>query len=197
MNYDFAKCKFTAAELKGESVYARVQLENDKIYEGESEFDAIQNQEGLVRLAVIIHIWEKDMSAVNSGKIFVPSEAFDKIVRNPPESKCEFSFNEFEGDFKDISDPYDWTDSRFKADEINEKHADVVLRGNDGNDYSGFGVVQAITKKNLISKGSVIRVRIAYFPTSAAKYYQVPSKDSHKLVKNPEGSKSAFSFKDL
>ena len=91
MTYDFAPSKFSAADLKDKTVYVRVPLEQGGVYEGEAKFDATQDGRGWIRVAVVYHWWEKDMSACNAAKVFVPAEAFPQIVKNPPGSKYEFT----------------------------------------------------------------------------------------------------------
>ena len=204
MNYDFAKCKYTAADLKNKTVYARVLVDNSGIVdsgivEGEATFDAIQNEHGLVKVRINFHYFEKGPSGRYVAiSVFIPSESLDKIVKNPKGSKYDFSLNTVGGELKPFVDPFDWTDKRFTVEDVNQNSADIAIKGEDGRPYDGHGVVQAI------ANGEFIRVRIVYFPSApdgkgkmTAAYYQVPSNKSSKLVKNPEGSKNLFSFKDL
>jgi hypothetical protein len=92
MPYDYAQSRFSAADLKDKSVYVRIPLERGGVYEGEAKFDAVQDHRGFIRVAVIYYWWDKDMSACNAAKVFVPSGDFSKILRNPAGSKCEFNF---------------------------------------------------------------------------------------------------------
>jgi|GEM_PF-6731450 len=204
MNYDFAKCKYTAAELKGKKVHARVTVENSGIVdsgimEGEGTFDAIQNDQGFVRARIIFNYIENGPNGRHVAiAVSIPCDCLDKITKNPAGSKYDFSLNTVGGELKPFVDPFDWADKRFRVEDLNEKRADIFIKSEDGRIYDGWGIVQAIPN------GEFIRVRIVYFPPAtdgkgkmAAAYYQVPSNKSNKLVKNPEGSKNLFSFKDL
>ncbi len=90
MTYDWFKSQFTAADLNGKSVAFRAPLEQGGIAAGDGQLQAAQDKRGWIRV-VIIHVQMTAQGAVG-GKIFVPVEAASKIVRNPPGSKCEFSF---------------------------------------------------------------------------------------------------------
>lgn len=94
MTYDWGKCPFTAAELKGKRVAIRIPVGNKDIYDGEAMFDAVQDHRGLVRMAVLFPPPDTPPPpgvTPTLSKIFVPVEAYAQIVRNPSGSKCEFS----------------------------------------------------------------------------------------------------------
>jgi hypothetical protein len=91
MTYDYAKSKYSAADLKDKTAQVRIPLEHGGIYEGEAKLDAIQDHRGFIRVAVIYDWFEPSEQAVYAAKIFVPAEELPKIVKNPPGSKCEFT----------------------------------------------------------------------------------------------------------
>lgn len=89
MTYNWFKCQYTAAELNNKSVNFRVPLEQGGILEGEGRLKAVQNPQGLIRVAIdYVHI---DKDVATGTRVFIPQEAYSKIMRNPPASKCEFS----------------------------------------------------------------------------------------------------------
>ena len=96
MNYDFAKCKYSAADLKGKTVHARVLVNNSGvvdsgIVEGEATFDAIQNEHGLVKARINFHYLEKGPNGrFVAIQVFIPSDGLDKIVKNPEARKAIF-----------------------------------------------------------------------------------------------------------
>ena len=92
MTYDWFKSQFTAADLNGKSVAFRVPLEQGGIASGEGQFKAAQDARGYIRAAIIYAQMSADMSHVTASQVYIPVEESAKIARNPPGSKCEFSF---------------------------------------------------------------------------------------------------------
>lgn len=198
VNYDFTPCKYSAAELNGKTANINIQLAGGGFYAGEAKFEAVQNERGFIRLAALCPVWEKDYSSVSIMRHFIAAEALDKIVKNPNGSKCEFSLDAIGGNPVQIADLNDWNDNRFSVEDLDGKRIDVALLMEDGRPYYGEGFLQAVTN------GKFIHVRIAYPKTPTqnkavlrAAYYSIPAAKAHKLVRNPEGSKNLFSFKDL
>lgn len=93
MTYKWCKSKFTAAELNGKSVSFSIPLERGGIAQGEGKLQAKENAEGLIAVSILKPSTAPDFSQVRLQVIFVPAEAVDSIVRNPPGSKSEFAIN--------------------------------------------------------------------------------------------------------
>jgi hypothetical protein len=89
MTYDWFQSRFTASDLNGKSVAFRVPLEQGGILEGEGRFNANQDARGWIRVA--IDYIKMTQQGAFGARVFVPTEAAESIVRNPPGSKCEFS----------------------------------------------------------------------------------------------------------
>jgi hypothetical protein len=186
MKYDFAKCKYTAAELKGKTVDVHIPVQGGGTYDGEAKFDARQNEDGLVQIAVIYSVWERDMSSVKGMTVFVPSESFDKIVKNPPGSKCEFSL-----------DVRVRVNSDYMATDLHGKLVDYALRSTtDGHLYGGVG-------RLVVSGSGTVGIGVLRpgqgpggYSTIVSPIFHIPSCNLSKLVRNPPGSKNPFSFRD-
>ena len=90
--YDWIKSKFTAADLKDKTVHFKAPGPDGKILERDGTFDAAQDSRGWIRVALLYHEITPDRGAIVGGKMFIPADFVANIVRNPPGSKCEFSF---------------------------------------------------------------------------------------------------------
>jgi hypothetical protein len=91
MTYDWFKSPFKAADLDKKSVAFSVPLEQGGIASGEGTLEAVQDGRGYIR-AAINHGSMTPEGAIMAHKVFIPVEAASKLVKNPPGSKCEFSF---------------------------------------------------------------------------------------------------------
>ncbi len=177
LNYDFSKCKYTADELNGKTVFVHIQIGHKKFYQGAAKFEAVQNQDGLVRVAVNYNLTENDGS-INAAKISIASESLHRIVKNSGGSEFEFSMNTVVR----IND-------EFTAEDVHGQLVNFSIRTNDGHIYGGEGRLVAM------SAGKVA-VGVLQSPTAVGPVFMIAPHDIIKLVRNPPGSKCAFSFKN-
>lgn len=95
MSNEYAKCKFTAAELNGKTVFVKIPIETGEIYEGEAKFGVKEDKNGLVSIAVVYSWIEQGVprsaARILGNLVVIPPTAFNNIVKNPSGSKFEYN----------------------------------------------------------------------------------------------------------
>jgi hypothetical protein len=89
---DWIRSKFTVADLHQKTVEYSLRGEDGHTYLGEGRLIAIAKGD-LMRVRIMYQQgMAKDMSHVSAGVFIIPGSDAARLVRNPPGSKCEFSF---------------------------------------------------------------------------------------------------------
>lgn len=83
--------QFKVTDLNGKTVQVRIPLQGGFLFDGEATFNATEDAAGNLHVAVLYGVMSPDRKAITDAKVFVPPDALQKIVKNPPGSKCEFN----------------------------------------------------------------------------------------------------------